>query len=310
MERQQALEVMLVEGHGHADEHGDAAHAGHQVLHLGLADVLVEHVHETNHAVHAALGQDAGNHHGDGSRRNRVRVRCQRLEREHERLGAEAHKQEAERRDHHGVHMARRQLRNLRQVQRMQVGVDEDGAHQDARRAQRADNQILERALERTVGIVAEGGERHGGEGHDFHHDEDVEQVAGEHEAQHGAAQHEEQRVEIDLTVVFTHIREGVRAGHHDRNGHDEAKEQGQRVDLQADAVGPAGLRRPAAQPVGDDAALKEDRLHQQRHEREGNRHGNKDDDVARLGALTTDKAVDECAHEQRHDRQNREVFH
>ena len=149
----------------------------------------------------------------------------------------------------------------------MQLVVEDGNPHQDSSGTQGADGQILERTFDGAFIVVPECGQRHGGEGHDLDHDEDVEQVAREHQAQHGAGEHEEQAEVVGLAVIVCHIGEGIDAGgkHGDRD--DQAEEQAQRVHFDADTDGPAGHRCPVAQPISNDFAIHHDRLDEQEHE-------------------------------------------
>ena len=103
VEGQQPLEVVLVEGHGDADEHAHRAEAGDQILHQGLAHVLIEDIAQPDDAVDAALGQNARDHQRDGGGGHGVGVGGQGLEGEEERLSGKAHKQEGKGGDHHRI---------------------------------------------------------------------------------------------------------------------------------------------------------------------------------------------------------------
>ena len=306
MEREQTLEVVLVEGHRHADEHRDHAKTGDKVAHRGFTDILEQIIGQADDTVDAALGQNAGNHQRDGSGRHGVGIRRQGLEREQERLGGKADKEERKGRHHGGVHVRGSQLGDLRHVQRVQVGVDENRADQQARRTDGADNEVLECTLECAVIVIAERGQRHGGEGHNLHHDIDVEQIAGQHKAQHRAGQHEEQRVEVDLAVIPCHISKAVNARDHHGNRDNQAEEQAQRIHLKADAVGPARIGRPAAHPVADGASLKEYGTNQGKHHAQCKSHCDKHNGVAHFAAAPAQQAVQKCPHEQGHDGKNR----
>ena len=152
----------------------------------------------------------------------------------------------------------------------MQLVVEDGDTHQDSSGTQGADGQILECAFDRAFIVVPECGQRHGGEGHDLDHDEDVEQVARENQTQHGAGEHEEQAEVVGLAVIVCHIGEGIDAGGKDGDGDDEAEEQAQCVHFDADTDGPAGHRFPIAQPISDDFAIDQDRLDEQEHEHHG----------------------------------------
>ena len=94
----------------------------------------------------------------------------------------------------------------LGQVQGVGLLVEQDGARQDAGGADAAHHQVLEGGLQGAGDPVAEGGEGHGGEGQDLHHDEHVEEVAGEDQAHDAAGQHQEQGVILGLVVILAHV--------------------------------------------------------------------------------------------------------
>ena len=190
----------------------------------------------------------------------------------------------------------------------MELGVEHGDAHQQRGGAQGAHHQVLQRTLQGALIGVAEGGEGHGGEGHDLHHDEDIEQVAGEHQTQHRAGEHEEQGVVVHQAVVMVHVGEGVDAGDKDGHGDDEAEEQAQGVHLQADAEGPALHRLPVAQPVGDDLSVQQHRLDQGQHHSQGGGHRHQHHAVAGQGAAPAHQGGDEGAHEEDHNGQDGEV--
>ena len=285
VEGQQPLKVVLVEGHGDAHEHGDDTHPGDKVLHEGLVHVLVQAVAQTDDAVHAALGQNARDHQRDGGGGHGVGVGRQGVEGEEEGLGAKAHKEEGEGDENHRGGGRGQQGCNLRQVQGVKLGVEEGDANEHRGGAQRAHHQVLEGALQSTLVVVAEGGEGHGGEGHDLDHDEHVEEVPGQHQAQHGAGQHQKEGVVVDQGVVMAHVEEGVDAGDEHGHHHNEGEEQAQSVHFQAVAEGPAVYRLPVAQPVVDDLALQQHRLDEGENEHQGDEHGEKHHGVAHLGA-------------------------
>ena len=81
-----------------------------------------------------------------------------------------------------------------------------------------------------------------------------------------------------------------------------------QRVHLQADADGPAGLGRPVAHPIGDDLAVDQHRLDQREHHRQRQRDGEHHQHIARRGKPPPHQGGQKRAQEQGHDRQNRKV--
>ena len=188
----------------------------------------------------------------------------------------------------------------------MYLGIDHDGAGQDHGGADGAHRQILEGRFQRAFGPVAEGGQGHGGEGHDLHHDEDVEQVAGEHQAQHAAGQHQEQGVVFVLGVVAADVLEGIDGGQQHREGDQQSEEEGERVHLDADADGVARLGGAAAQPVADDAAVDHDGLDQDAHHDEGDRGRQQHQEMPDRLAVMSQQRGEEGAQEIGHDREDR----
>ena len=307
MEGQQSFEIMLVEGRGHADEHGQSAQQHDQVVHGLYVHDLEHHVDQTDHAVDAGLVHHAREHHGDGGRSSHVGVRRDGVEGHDEGFDAEADEQQGKGEDGGGGQpLARQQGGDLGQVQGVDLGVDHDGAHQDHGRADGAHGQILEGRFQGAFGPVAVGGEGHGGEGHDLHHDEDVEQVAGQHQAQHAAGQHQEQSVVFVLRVVAADVFDGVDGGQQHREGDQQSEEQGQGVHLDADADGVARLGNAVAQPVADDAAVDHDGLDQQAHHDEGDDGGQQHQEPAHGLIVMSQQGGKEGAQEIGHYREDR----
>ena len=135
VEGQQALEVVLVERHRHAHEHRDAAYEHEAGLHRRKPHAAEEEIADADDAVDAGLGEHAGDEHGDRAGRCAVGVRGYRVEGEHEALAAEAGEEQREGEDHRRVHAPRQERRDLREVQRVALGVYQRGAEQHAARA-------------------------------------------------------------------------------------------------------------------------------------------------------------------------------
>ena len=264
VEGQQTLEVMLGQGHGDAHEHTHRAQEHQPELHGAQLHGLEQEVGQTDQAVNAGLGQHAGDEHRDAGRGRAVGVRRQGMEGHDEGLGGEADEQQGEGQLGGGAQVAGDQSAQLGEVQGSGLGIEHDGARQDAGGADAAHHQVLESRLQRAGDGVAEGRQGHRREGQDLHHDEHVEEVAGEDHAQHAAGQHQEQGVILGFVVILAHVREGVEAGDEHGGGDQQPEEQAQGVHLQGDADGVAAGGDAAAHPVGDDAAVQEDGLHQQ----------------------------------------------
>ena len=177
VEGQQTLEVVLGQGHRHADEHADRAEEDQPELDRAEVHDAEEDVGQTDDTVETALRQNTGDQHRYRSRSRTVGIRRQRMERDDEGLGAEADEEHRIGDDRRPVQVSGQERRQLCEVQGVGLGVQHDGAGQDAAGADAADHQVLERRFQRTVGGVAEGGERHRGEGQDLDHDEHVEEI-------------------------------------------------------------------------------------------------------------------------------------
>ena len=308
VEGQQALEVMLGQRHGNTDEHAERADKHQQKLHGAQVHGLEQEIGQPDDAVDTGLGQHAGDHHGDGSGSRAVGVRRQGVEGHDEGLGAEAHEQQGEGHLGGGVQVAGNHLGQLGQVQGMGLGIEHGSAHQDAGGADAAHHQVLEGSFQRALGGVAESGERHGREGQDLHHDEHIEQVAGQDQTHHAAAQHQKQGVILPLVIVMTHILDGVHAGDEDRDRHQQGEEQAEGVHLQGDADGVAAGGDTAAHPVGNDLPVPHDGLDQGQDEGQGGGNAQQGQDVPgrAVAAENNDK---ESAQKQHHDGINGEVL-
>ena len=298
---------MLVERHRHADEHRDAAYEHQPGLHGRKAHAAEEEIANADDAVDAGLGEHAGDEHGDRARGRAVGVRGYRVEGEHEALAAEAGEEQRKGQDHGRVHVAREQGRDLRQVQRVALGVHQRGAEQHAGGADGADDEVLEGRLARVGVPAAEGSEAHGGEGHDLEHDVDVEEVAREDDAHDAAREHEVEREVAPARVVLLHVPVRVEAGAGHGDGDEQAEEQAQRVDLYGNADGVAVYRLPVAHPVDDYLAVDHDGLYEQSQQPQGDEHGRARDDVAELFTLARE-GHEEGADEERHYGQHGEV--
>ena len=89
VEGQQALEVVLGQRHGDADEHAQRADEHQQKLHGPHPHALEQEIGDADNAVDTGLGEHAGDNYGYGSRGGAVGVGGQGVERHDEGLGAE-----------------------------------------------------------------------------------------------------------------------------------------------------------------------------------------------------------------------------
>ena len=256
VEGQQALEIMLGKGHRDTDEHADGAKEDQPELDRAEVHGPEQDIGETKNAVKAALRQNTGDEHRDRSRSRAVGVGSQRMEGHDEGLGAEADEQQ--RVGHHGgkVQVPRQEGRQLCEVQRVRLGVQHDGARQNAGGADAADHQVLEGRFQRAEDGVAESREGHRREGQNLHHDEHVEEVPGEDKAHNAAAEHQEEGVVLGLVVVMAHVAEAVEHGHENRRGNQQPEEEAHGVHFQRNADGVAAGGDAVAHPVGDDLIL------------------------------------------------------
>ena len=190
----------------------------------------------------------------------------------------------------------------------MSLGIEHGGTHQDAGGADAAHHQVLEGGFQCALGGVAEGGKRHGREGQNLHHDEHVEQVAGEDQTHHAATQHQKQGVVLPLVIVMAHVLDGVHAGDEDRDRHQQGEKQAEGIHFQGDADGIAAGGDTAAHPVGDDLAAPHDGLDQSQDEGQGGGDAQQGQDVPgrAVAAENNDK---ESAQKQHHDGINGEVL-
>ena len=313
---QQTLEVVLGQRHRDADEHAHAADEHEQELHRAEAHALEQEVGDADDAVDTGLRENAGDQHRDRGGGGAVGVGRQRVEGHDEGLGGEADVEEGEGQLGGVVHRPGDEGRKLREVEGVVLGVEHDDAGEDRRRAHAADDQVLERRLERAVDLGAEGRQRDRREGQDLHHDEHVEDIAREDQAQHAAREHAVQGVVLGHAVVMDHVADGVEAGDEDRGRDQQAEEEAQRVDLERDADGVAAGDGAVAHPVGDDLAAEHDGLDQADQEEQAQRRGQQRDPGARAGGvfevlrgLGAAGRHHEGAEEQHHDRIDREVM-
>ena len=308
VEGQQTLEVVLGQCHGHADEHAHAAEEHQHELNGSQAHALEQEVAETDDAVDAGLGQNAGDQHRDGGGSRAVGVRRQGVEGYDKGLGAKADEQQRKGKLCGVIQVAGDQRGQLGKVQGMYLGVEHDGAHQDAGGAHGADHQILERRFQRALGRIPESGKRHCREGEDLHHDKHVEDIAGEDKTHNAAGEHEKQRVILTHIVVVAHILDGVYAGDEHSGGDQQAEEQAQGIHLKGDADGIAAGRGSAAHPVGDDLAVDHHRLYQRRQEAEGRCDRQQGENISH-GLVSAQHHDQEGAQEKHHDGIDGEVL-
>ena len=299
---------MLGKGHRDADEHTDRADEDQHELDRAELHRLEQEVGQSQDGVDAALGQNARDQHRDGGRGRAVRVGGQGVERDDEGFRGEADVEQREGDERGGVDVAGDDAGQLREVQRVGLGVEHDRAGQDAGRAHAADDQVLERRLQRAEGLVAERGERDGGKGQDLDHDEHVEEVAREHKAHNAAGEHQEQGVVFGDVVVMIHVLQRVHAGDEHRRCDEQAEEQADLVDLHRDADGIAAGHGAAAHPVADDLVVEHDGLNEQDHAAKRDRRRAERDQAAQE-LVPAEEHDQERAEEQRHHRVDREVL-
>ena len=132
VEGQQTLEVVLGQGHRHADKHADRAKEDQPELDRTEVHDAEEDVGQADDTVEAALGQNAGDQHRHRSRSRTVGIRRQRVERYDEGLGAEADEEHRVGDDCRPVQVSGQEGRQLSKVQRVRLGIEHDGAGQDA----------------------------------------------------------------------------------------------------------------------------------------------------------------------------------
>jgi len=185
----------------------------------------------------------------------------------------------------------------------MELFIEKDDARQGKRRTDRADDQVLEGRFQRAVLIVAERREGNRRKGQDLDHDEHIEEVARQHEAEDCSGKHQEQDVIFFKRVVPAHVLQGIEAGQENRERHDQTEEQGQRIDFIADADGPSADRLPVAHPVADNLSVDHDRLDQADHKDQRNCRSRHGDNTACDFIPASEKYDQEGSKEQRHDR-------
>ena len=253
VEREQTLEVMLRKRHGHAHQHTHTAEEDEQELHRPLVHDLEQEIAQAYDRVKTGLCKHARNEqrHRRGSRA--MGVRRERMERHDESLCREARKQQREGYLHSaGAEHARQECGELREVQRVRLGIEHHYRRENECRADGADDKVLERRLKRALALAAVSRQANRADGEYLHHDVHVEDISRQHHAEDAAGGHEQQRVILHLMRVMRHIIKAVDAGGKGRDTDKQPEEQAQRVDLYRDAYRVAAGDAAAAEPVGD----------------------------------------------------------
>ena len=138
----------------------------------------------------------------------------------------------------------------------MRLGVEQHDARKDERRADGADDKVLERRFERALLLAAEGRQTDRAEGHNLDHDVHIEDVARQHHAENAAGGHQKQGVILHLVRVMLDIIDAVQTRGEGRDADKQTEEQAERIDLKRDADGVASGDAAAAHPVGDYLAV------------------------------------------------------
>ena len=264
VEREQTLEVMLRKRHGHAHQHTHTAEEDEQELHRPLVHDLKQEIAQADDRVKAGLCKHARNEqrHRRGSRA--MGVRRERMERHDESLCREARKQQREGYLHSaGAQHARQQHGQLREVQRMRLGIEHHYRREDERRADGADDKVLERRLKSALALAAVRRQADRAYGEYLHHDIHIEDIARQHHAENAAGCHKQQRVILHLMRVMGYIVQAVKAGGKGRDTDEQPEEQAQRVDLYRDAYRVAAGDAAVAEPVGDYLSVYHYRLYE-----------------------------------------------
>ena len=255
---------MLRKRHGHAHEHTDAAEEDEQELHRPLVHDLEQEVAQADYRVKAGLRKHSRyeQRYGCGSRA--VGVRRKRMERHDESLGREACEQQREGYLHSaGAQHARQQHGQLREVQRMRLGIEHHYRREYECRADGADNKVLERCLKRTLALAAVRRQADRTDSEYLHHDVHIEDIARQHHAEDAAGGHEQQRIILHLMRIVGYIVYAVSAGGEGRDTDEQPEEQAQRVDLYRDAYRVAAGDASVAEPVGDYLSVYHYRLYE-----------------------------------------------
>ena len=166
-----------------------------------------------------------------------------------ESLGRETREQQRESYLHSaGAQHARQQHGQLREVQRMCLGIEHHYRREDERRADGADDKVLERRLKSALALAAVRRQADRAYGEYLHHDIHIEDIARQQHAENAAGCHKQQRVILHLMRVMGYIVQAVKAGGKGRDTDEQPEEQAQRVHFDADTDGPAAMLRLPSQ--------------------------------------------------------------
>jgi hypothetical protein len=191
-----------------------------------------------------------------------VRVGQPEVNRHRGRLGEEADEQQHHRHDHQRVgRVAVERGTDLRHVERTGPRIEHPDRDEDRVRGDAVGDREVDRALDRSAFLDPVRGERVRHRPHQLEAHDQVEQVAGEAEPDHGGEEHQHQCVEQAVGALEVAPRID------DRGGHEHARQRGHpradRVDRERDPDRHRMIGAPPAHPVGErsmDRADEQDR--------------------------------------------------
>ena len=145
----------------------------------------------------------------------------------------------------------------------MCLGIEHHYRREDERRADGADDKVLERRLKSALALAAVRRQADRAYGEYLHHDIHIEDIARQHHAENAAGCHKQQCVILHLMRVMGYIVQAVKAGGKGRDTDEQSEEQAQRVDLYRDAYRVAAGDAAVAEPVGDYLSVYHYRLYE-----------------------------------------------
>ena len=219
-------------------------------------------------------------------------------------LQAESGGDEGERGQHrHVVRRPRQPRRHVAHVQRAGGHVEQADPGHEERRADGAENEVAV-ARQQCPAVAPERDQHIGRERRDLHEDECVERIVGDRHAEQPGERQQKGGVKRGAPPGVDLGADAVAGERHDRRrdaGHEQQHEAGEKVDPILDPPG----RRPAAENVGDGAAVQHPR---EKRERDSERRPGRQRREAPGAVAAAEQRTQGRAEERRGDLQRRQI--
>ncbi|MPM54767.1 hypothetical protein SDC9_101547 [bioreactor metagenome] len=289
--RDHALDVVLDDAQDTHEQRGDGA--DHE-------DQVQRHIRQFIQRRHARDHEDTGGHHGRrvNQRGDRCRafhrIRQPGVQRELRRLAHRAHKQaDGGHRHQQPARTGQQRVLDLGQlgedfriVQRAGVGSDQANAEDEAEVTHTVDQEGLHVGEDRGFLLEVEADQQIRHQAHCFPAEEQLQQVVGHHQHQHGEGEQRDVREEAVVAVVFRHVAHGVDVHHQRHKGHHAHHHRGQAVDQEAHFHLQAAHLHPGVDGLVEGGAFKHHLLEHKRGQHERQQHAQ---NRQRTAAGTTD---------------------